>query len=100
MELNIWMIKASKCLTCEGRMSKLGVWPQGEVVQEGSINVYKHLGERIKETEADFSHWAPACTVRSSRNKPKYRKFHPNSPKCPIFTVRGSDSRTGCPEGQ
>lgn len=44
MELNIWMIKALKHLTYEGRMSKLGVWPQDEVVQEGSINVYKYLG--------------------------------------------------------
>lgn len=26
MELNIWMIKASKHLTYEGRMSKLGVF--------------------------------------------------------------------------
>lgn len=35
-------------------------------------------GESIKKTEADFSHRAPACTVRSCRNNPKYRKFHSN----------------------
>lgn len=50
-------------------------------MQEGSINVYKYLGESIKKTEADFSHWAPVCTVRSSRNNPKYRKFQSNIPK-------------------
>lgn len=58
------------------------------MVQEGSINVYKHLGERIMNTQADLSHWAPACMVRSNKNNPKSRKFHCNSPKFPIFTVR------------
>lgn len=52
------------------------------------------LAEEFASRQTDSSQW---CTVKGTKYKPKYRKFHLNIWK-KTFHYRGGQMLTGCPE--